>query len=440
MAWFWVTRRRGAQELEVHDVDLAKRAGSVLLAADERIRVTVDEIDFAEAELGADATTQLSEALFAVRAHLTDAFRLHRLNHDAIPGTADEVQARNVRIVQLCERVGAVLDEQTSALADQIARARRAPEIIARVRADAERLRARIPQARQTIEQLATRYAREALIHVDANIAEAEQLLGLAEHSVGVAERRREAGQREQANVALEASAESVHRIATLLDAVETFEVEALRAESMVAAIVEESRRDLAVAREGPHSRRVANAITELEAALAALPPAGVNTDPFAHLSRLREAHAELDAAVGVARERATRPIQPMAHVRRAIQAADRQLDVARDAIGANRGWISAEALTLLAESERIRLDLGHSISSSASTVKVTPPDDRAEMVAMAGRVASLAGEALDLARHDIDERRRHGLGHRRGAGWGGVRRRDEAADATSWTESSEAS
>ena len=440
MAGFWVRRRHGAQELEVHDADLAKRAGSVLLAADERIRVTVDEIGFAEAELGAAATTQLSEALVAVHAHLSDAFRLNRLNHDAIPGTADEVQARNVRIVQLCEWVGDVLDEQTSALADQIARARRAPEIIAGLRADTERLRARIPQARQTIEQLATRYAREALVQVEANQTEADQLLGFAEHSLGVAERRRDAGQREQADVALEASTESLRLAATLLDAVETFEVEALRAEATVAAIVEESRRDLAVAREGPHSRRVANAITELEAALAALPPAGVNTDPFAHLSRLREAHAALDAAIAAARERAARPIQPMAHVRRAIEAADRQLDVARDAIDGNRGWISAEALTLLAESERIRIDLSHSVSSSASTVKVTPPDDRAQMAAMAGRVASLAGEALDRARHDIDERRRNGLGHRRGAGWGGVRRRDEAADATSWAASSEAS
>ena len=248
-----------------------------------------------------------------------------------------------------------MLDEQTSALAERMRRARRAPEIIAGVRADIERLRARIPHARETIDRLAARYAREALVHVEGNVAEADQLLGFAEHSVGVAERRRAAGQREQASVALEASVESVRRAATLLDAVETFEVEALRAESTLAALVEESRRDLAAALEEPRSRRVADTIGELQAALAALPPAGVNTDPFAHLSRLREARAALDAAIAAARERATDLIPLVNHVHHAIKDADRQLDVARDAIAGHPGWIGAEALTRLAESERIQ-------------------------------------------------------------------------------------
>ena len=163
MAVFRVRRRRGAQQLDVHDVDLAKRAGRALVAADERIRVTVDELGFAEAELGVDATAQLSAALVAARRHLRDAFRLNRLNHEAIPGSADEVRARYLRIVELCELAEDELDEQTSALADRVARARHAPEIIVGVRADTERLRARIPHARETIERLAARYAQEAV-------------------------------------------------------------------------------------------------------------------------------------------------------------------------------------------------------------------------------------------------------------------------------------
>src|SRR5918994_1072207 len=225
MAGFRVRQRRGSQEREVHGADLAKRAGAALVAADERIRVTADELGFAEAELGADATTQLAEALIAVRRQLRDAFRLHRLNHDAFPGTADEVRARYTHILELCELAQDVLEERTSALADRVARARHAPEIIAGLRADTERLRACLPQARETIDRLAARYAREALVHVEGNVAEADQLLGFAEHSIGVAERRRAAGQREQASVALEASVESVRRAAKLLDAVETFEV-----------------------------------------------------------------------------------------------------------------------------------------------------------------------------------------------------------------------
>lgn len=423
MAGFWGKRKRDQHELQAQDADLAKRADSALVAADERVRVTVDELVFAEAELGPDATKELRVALTAVRQHLGEAFRLNQLNHDEIPDTSEELRSRNARIVQLCDWAEDVLDERTAALADKVARARRAPEIIAGVRADAARLRARIPHARETIERLAARYAQEALAQVEANPAEAEQLLGFAEHSAGVAERRREAGQREQANLALEASTESVRRAATLLDAVETFEIEALRAESTLAAIVEDSRGDLAVALKEPQSPGVGKAIGELQAALASLPAAGVNTDPFSQLDRLREANSGLDAAIAAARERAARPIPPLEHVRHAIDDADRQLAVARDVIAGHRGWIGADARTRLAESERIRVDLDQFLGRSAATVTVIDEDHREQAMTMARRVAYLAGEALQLARRDIDASRPQDPGQWGGPGWGGGRR-----------------
>ena len=66
--------------------------------------------------------------------------------------------------------------ERTDALAEPIERARRAPEIIAGVRRDAERLRTRIPHARETVSRLAERYSAAALGQVADNAAEADQL------------------------------------------------------------------------------------------------------------------------------------------------------------------------------------------------------------------------------------------------------------------------
>ena len=429
MAGFWGKRKRDQLEVQAQDADLEKRAGTALVAADERVRLTIDELVFAEAELGPDATKELRVALTAVRQHLGDAFRLHQLNHDEIPDTAEELRTRNGRIVQLCEWAEDVLDDRLSALADKIARARRAPEIIAGVRADAERLRARVPHARETVERLAARYAPEALAQVEANPAQADQLLGFAEHSAGVAERRRDAGQREQANLALEASTESVRRAATLLDAVETFEVEALRAESTLAAIVEDSRGDLVVALKEPHSPVVEAAITELQGALAALPAAGVNSDPFTQLDRLREANGGLDAAIAAARERAARPIPPFEHVRHAIDDADRQLAVARNVIAGHRGWIGADARTRLAESERIRIDLDRFLGTSAAAATAIHEDHREQAMEMARRVAYLASEALQLAQRDIDSSRPQDPGQWGGPGWGGGGRRSGGSD-----------
>lgn len=426
MAGFWGARKRDEKAaLEAQDADLARRARSALVSADERIRLTTDELAFAEAELGPGPTSDLREALEAVRTHMQEAFHLNQLNHDEIPDTPEELRTRNARIVQLCEWAEDLLDDRTAALAEPIARARRAPEIIAGVRADAARLRARLPEARATIERLSARYSADAMKQIEANPAEAEQLLSFAEHSAGVAERRREAGQREQANLALEASTEAVRRAATLVDAVETFEIEALRAEATLAAIVEDSRGDIAVALKEPHTPAVSKAIADLQEALAALPAAGVNTDPFTHLSRLREANSALDAAIAAARERAARPIPPLEHVRHAIDDADRQLAVARDVIAGHRGWIGADARTRLAEAERVRVDLDRYLGASAAAATAIDEDHREQAMAMARRVAFLAGEALQLAQRDIDAARPQDMAPW-GApqqGWGGGRR-----------------
>jgi hypothetical protein len=426
MSGFWGKRKREQEEQSAQDADLAQRARSALVVADERIRLTTDEVAFAEAELGPNSTRELREALTAVRTHLQEAFHLHQLNHDEIPDTAEELRTRNARIIQLCEWAEDLLDDRTEALAEPISRARRAPEIIAKVRSDAAALRARIPHARETVERLGARYSAAALAQVDQNPAEAEQLLGFAEHSAGVAERRRDAGQREQANMALEACTEAVRRAETLVDAVETFEVEALRAESTLAAIVEDSRGDIVVALKEPHSPAVSAAIVELQSALSSLPAAGVNTDPFALLSRLREANSALDAALAAARERAARPIPPLEHVRHAIDDADRQLAVTSDVIAGHRGWIGADARTRLAEAERIRVDLDRYLGTSASAATTIDEDHREQAMAMARRIAFLAAEGLQLAQRDIDASRPDGGPQGWGApqqGWGGGRR-----------------
>nr|BFF10712.1 hypothetical protein GCM10025699_20150 [Microbacterium flavescens] len=177
-------------------------------------------------------------------------------------------------------------------------------------------------------------------------------------------------------------------------------------------------------------------AISKLQDALASLPAAGVNTNPFSLLSRLREANAGLDEAIAKARERAARPIPAFEHVRHSIDDGDRQLAVARDVIAGHRGWIGADARTRLAEAERIRIDLDRYLGMSASAATTIDEDHREQAMAMSRRVAFLAGEALQLAQRDIDASRPQGgpdqWGGPQQQGWGGA-----AAAATSWAASS---
>ncbi|KAA9155695.1 hypothetical protein F6B41_10000 [Microbacterium lushaniae] len=402
MAGFWGKRKR--EEQDAADADLAKRAELALVAADERIRLTTDELDFAVAELGEARTADLRGALTAVRTHMGEAFQLHQLNHDHIPDTPEELRTRNARIIQLCEWAEDLLEERTTALQPAIEAVRRAPQILQRVRSDRERLEERVPHAREVVSRLSGRYSAAALRQISGNPDEADQLLDFAVHSADVSQRRREAGQREQASVALEAATEAVRRAESLLDAVDAFEIEALRAESTLAAVIDDSRSDLIEARNGPMTPTVTTAMAELEAALASLPANAAKDDPFGALSRLRTANAALD----VARERAARPVISEAHVRHTVDDADRQISVARSVIAGHRGWIGADARTRLAEAERLRGEIPFG---------PIPEDDREATQAVARRAGALASEALQLAQQDIDSARPDDWGN---DGWGG--------------------
>ncbi|MFG6279414.1 hypothetical protein [Microbacterium sp. 5K110] len=402
MAGFWGKRKR--EEQDAADADLARRAELAIVAADERVRLTSDELDFARAELGDKATEDLAAALQSVKVHLAEAFQLHQLNHDEIPDTKDELRTRNGRIIQLSQWAEDLLEERTAVLRPKIDAVRRAPETLARVRADRDRLAERVPHAREVVERLAQRYSHSALQQVAGNPEEVQQLLDFAVHTAGVSERRREAGQREQASVALEASTEAVRRAESLLDAVDTFEIEALRAESTLAAVIDDSRGDLVEARRGPQTPVVLQAMATLERELAALPAAGARTDPFAALSSLRQANADLD----LARERAARPVPSQEQVEHAIDDADRQLAVARGLITGHRGWIGADARTRFVEAERLRAGL---------PLGPIPEEQRETVLATARRTGGLASESLQLAQRDIEQSRPDDWG---GNGYGG--------------------
>ncbi len=253
--------------------------------------------------------------------------------------------------MQLSQWAEDLLEERTQVLQPKIDAVRRAPETLARVRADRERLQERIPNARDVVERLSRRYSDSALAQIGGNPEEIEQLLDFAVHTASVSERRREAGQREQASVALEAATEAVRRAESLLDAVDTFEIEALRAESTLCRrrgrLPQRSRRSAPRGADPRGDRR------HVDPSGSAHRAAGIRTrsDPFAALSSLRQANADLD----LARERAARPVPSQEQVEHAIDDADRQLAVARGLITGHRGWIGADARTRFVEAERLR-------------------------------------------------------------------------------------
>lgn len=407
MVGFWGRRKREADERQSHADDaLAGRARTALVTADERIRATSDELAFASAELGDTATADLRAALSAVREHLGEAFQLHQLNHDEIPDTPEELRTRNARIVQLCDWAEDLLDERTEALRGRVEQVREAPRILEGVRNDIYRLRARLPETRETIARLGERYSSSALQRIRLTADEAEQLLDFAGQSASLSERRRAAGRGEDANLALETATESVRRAASILEGVDSFEVEAMRAQSTLAEVVDDSRSDLTAAARLPRTPALEQAMRALQAALDSIAGSHETRDPFTDLATVSEANAALDAAV----ERASRPIPSLEHVRHDVGAADRALGVADQLINGHRGWIGADARTRFAEAQRLRSELDPLVS---------PEETRERAQELARRTAQLANEAVSLAQRDTDSARPDDDDW---GGWGGSR------------------
>lgn len=396
----WGRRDREAQEQQdAADEALSLRARSALVAADERIRTTSDELGFATAELGDEATAALRVALESVRTHLIEAFHLHQLNHDEIPDTPEELRTRNARIVQLCDWAEQVLEERLTELRGRVEQVRRAPQAVAQLRSTAEQLRGRLPDADETVRRLSELYSDAALARVRSNVADAARFIELTLRGADLAEKRRAAHEHTEANLALETATETSRRAAALIDAVDSFEIEALRAQSTLADVIEDSRGDLAAARAERRTPEVEATMARLSDALDAV--RGSNRDPFADLAALSEANAALDTA----RERAARPVIPLPQVQHAIEAADHSIAFAARVIDGNRGWIGADARTRLAEAQRVRAEL-----AALSTAE----DLREEALRLARRASELADDALRSAQRDIDDARPAA-----GGGWG---------------------
>ncbi|WP_210479572.1 hypothetical protein [Naasia sp. SYSU D00948] len=386
-------RRSQVDEGRRSQVDeLQRSAGSALVQADERLRLADDELGFAIAEFGEEAAAPFRAALQRGRQRLTEAFQLNQLLTDAAPDSEAQRREWSERIVSLCRSAEQALAEENAALAARRTAARRTPAQVAELRAELGRVREAVPEARATLAALAERYTGEALIPVSGNADEAERLLSFAERSLEVAQSRLGASRESEAVAAAQAAAETIRRAEELLAAVDRFEVEALQAEATLAAMVAESRQELAAARALPEGERrgaIEAAITALDEALAALPSPGARVDPVASLNAVRSANTALDEAVAERAGRAERKERLRTQLVTAIDDAERQLAVARQLVTDYGASVGPHARTLLATAER-------------ELAGLTEEREPEPAIARARRAAALAADASAAARADL--------------------------------------
>ncbi|GAA3391373.1 TPM domain-containing protein [Streptomyces roseoviridis] len=380
--------------------ELDGRARQALVATDDAVRTSQEELGFATAQFGEEATGPFTEAVRYAEGELTAAFRLRQQLDDAFPEDDATRRAMLDEILKRCADVNARLDAESEGFDRLRALERNAPQALAAVENAFREQTGRVGTAEATLTALRERYTESAAAPVAGDVEQAKDRLVFATATVNEARQRIDAGDHGAAAVQIRAAEGAVDQAARLIEAVDRRARELAEAAGRLPGAIEETEADLADARgllQGT-AQEVSTAdlrgrIGRAEAVLAAV-RAAVDSgrhDPIDALRRIEEADTALDEALEGARERES-------GVRRARALLDQATLMARSAVGAagdyittHRGAVGAEARTRLAEAQR-RLDRAGRLAA----------DDPPSALAEAQRADALARRAQELAEQDV--------------------------------------
>ncbi len=342
-------RRRGASRPESAAAVLGQRAGIQLVRADDALAGATQELGFAQAQFGDDATRPFAETIAAARADVTEAFRLQHALQDPYPESVTRTREWTLQIIALTDRALRSLTEQERSFAELRRREADAPSAVESLRARSTEQERRLAAVRDAVSAL--RYAPALVAPASAAVAEAETQLAEARSSTDAASAG--LGGRAPLTEHLDRAADALHRATVALDTAERIAreldsaAEAARTErTRAAADVAEAR---AVSAPDPETAsEIAEAVAALDAELAKRPADPL--DPFAELERFQVAGARLDAALASARNQRDRLEHARAALAGALVTARSQIGVAESVV---RGSRDVRARSWLAEAER---------------------------------------------------------------------------------------
>ncbi|MDF2575695.1 MAG: hypothetical protein K0S05_2607 [Agromyces sp.] len=384
--------------------ELRREAGGALVAADDAVKTSEEELAFAVASYGEEATADFRTALDGAKAKLGEAFTLQQQLDDAEPDTEEERRAWYGGIIRLAGEADATLDAEAQRFDELRSLERNAPAELERVRGEVDAAQALVAPAAERLAALTSQYAASAIAPVADNPEQAEDRLTFARGALDEATAALAAGRAGDAAVEIRAAEEAGDQARLLSDAIDRLAADLAAADQAIAAGVADLERDVQTARgfgggaTAQLADRVASEAAELRAAIGA-----PGRDPLAAQARLEQVNAEIDAAIAGARDAAEQRARAEAQLGRSLMAARAQVQAAEDYLVARRGAVGAEARTRLAEAGRLLVEAEAAAAS-----------DPANALATAQRAESLARTALSIAQQDVG-----GFGAGMGGGFG---------------------
>jgi hypothetical protein len=370
--------------------ELRRQAGGALIAADDAIRTSDEELGFAVASYGDDTTAPFREAVAVAKAKIAEAFTLQQRLDDAEPDSDEQRREWYGQIIRLTGEADAVLDAEAERFDELRDLERNAPAELERVRGEIAQAESGVPAARERLAGLLAQYADTATSAVADNVEQAESRLAFARQAAEQAQTALAAGSAGEAAVAIRAAEEAADQAVVLVTAIDRLGDDLQAAERAVGDGVADLERDVQAAQSDPSLAQIAQA-TAAEAGAIRAALAEPRRDPLALQARIEQANTRIDGALGAAREAADRAARAAAQLDRSLMSARAQLQAAEDYLVARRGAVGAEARTRLAEAGRVL-----ALAEQARAV------DPSTALGHAQQAERLAAEAMRLAQQDV--------------------------------------
>ncbi|WP_309133807.1 TPM domain-containing protein [Cellulomonas sp.] len=390
------TRVAGSAD-EFHQVptpELDRRSAQALVRLDDALRSSDEELGFAQAQFGPEATREFETVLAEGKQRLTEAFRLRQTLDDDIPDTEEQVRSTSAAILRLCREIGQRLDEQKEAFDRMRAIEERVDDALDAHEREAATLRGRVEPARTALSALSARYPASALASVSGNPDQAERLLEEVANAVAQGRGLVSAGDRSTAVGYARAAEEALGQARRLLDAVdsagEDLAAVGARLDAAVASITSDLSDAARLARGNPQVEP--RAIEAREAVAVASAARSGQGDPIAALRRITAAEAAIDEALAPMREHAERARRAQALLDDVLGRLDSAVRATADYVSTRRGAVGPQARTRLAEADRLRM--------RALDQRATDPE---AALATAQQGEQLVAEAQRLAQLDVE-------------------------------------
>ncbi|WP_295791951.1 TPM domain-containing protein [uncultured Microbacterium sp.] len=399
LVWLALRRRHrtaegpGAGPIESID-ELSRRAGSALVATDDALKTSEQELGFARAQFGDDAAAPFTEVLARAKADLDRAFSLQQQLDDDQPETDEQRRAAYVEILRLCAGIDESLDAKAEAFDELRALEADAPAALTALTARRSEVASTLTGADAELDDLRGRYTDDALAPIADNPAQARTRLELAAHQEAEADAALAAGRTGEAAVAIRAAQSALVQAEALRTAITARGADLDQAQQRAAALIAELEGDLATAAQLPDADgRIAGAIAstraQLDAGRAAL--TGARTAPLRAAETLQQANATIDAVLAQVRDEAERRRRAGTQLDATLAQARAQVRATEDFIAARRGAVGATARTRLAEA-----------GAALVQAEQLRADDPEGALALAQRAAGLADQAASAAQSDV--------------------------------------